>query len=208
MLGMGSRLNNFIRWILYEQPTMARMTLNREFQRLVPEVKKGKVLEIGAGKYNNQRDKIDNGGQYFSFNLLFSEEPDISGDASYMPIKENCIDSIVMLEVLEHIVTPSLVIQECHRVLKPGGTIICSTRFICPQHGAPHDYFRYTSDSIKILFRSFRACKIIKLGSRLHVLIDIASENFSFMRLFNRLFLLFSASSASCYSGLILIAKK
>lgn len=187
---------------------MARMTLDRELKRLIPEMKKGKLLEIGAGKFNNQREKFDNGCQYFSLNLLSSDEPTLSGDACNIPIKDDSIDSIVMLEVLEHIFTPSVVIKECHRVLKPAGTIICSTRFICPQHGAPNDYFRYTPDSIKILFQSFRACKTRKLGSRLHVLIDIASENFSFMRLFNRVFILFPAKPASCYSGLILLAKK
>lgn len=194
--------------MLYEQPTMARLTLNSEFQRLMPEMKRGKILEIGAGKDNNHELMFDGDSQYFSLNLLISEKPNLLGDALDIPLKDNCIDSIVMLEVLEHVTVPATVIKECYRVLKPYGTIICSTRFICPEHGAPNDYFRYTSDSINMMFRSFHSCKILKLGNRLHVLIDIISENPSFLRILNRVFMLFPVKPLSCYSGLILLAEK
>jgi ubiquinone/menaquinone biosynthesis C-methylase UbiE len=44
-----------------------------------------------------------------------------------MPIPDSSIDVIVSFETVEHLARPSLFIQECTRVLAPGGTVIMST---------------------------------------------------------------------------------
>jgi SAM-dependent methyltransferase len=35
-------------------------------------------------------------------------------------------------------------LQEAHRILKPGGVLLCSFPFLYPIHAAPYDYGRYT----------------------------------------------------------------
>ena len=205
---MARKVINFIKWCLFEQPTLGRLTLNRAFKKVLPKLIMGEILEIGAGEYISHLEYLKGNYRYFSLDILLSGKPAIVGDACVMPLKDNSIDSIIMTEVLEHIPIPDLLIQECKRVLKNGGVVVGSTRFIYPQHGAPNDYYRFTEDSITMLFGVFSECKIEKLGNRLHVLIDIITENYHFLRLFNRLLQYIKVKSSTCYSGLLFIAKK
>lgn len=46
------------------------------------------------------------------------------GAAESIPFDSNSMDFIIMDQVLEHVINPSTVINECSRVLKPDGTII------------------------------------------------------------------------------------
>lgn len=69
---------------------------------------------------------------------------DVVADAHALPMEDNTFDTILCTEVLEHLHTPAKAISEMKRVLKPGGTLILTTRFVFPLHDTPHDYFRYT----------------------------------------------------------------
>lgn len=51
----------------------------------------------------------------------------ISGDAAALPFADGAIDSIVILDVLEHLAQPSVALAEAARVLSPGGDLIIST---------------------------------------------------------------------------------
>ena len=86
--------------------------------------------------------------------------------------------------------------------------MIGSTRFMYPQHGAPNDYYRFTTESLELLFSEYSECRIEKLGNRLHVLSDIVTENYYFLRIFNRLIQYIQLKPATCYSGLLFIVKK
>ena len=68
---------------------------------------------------------------------------DIVGDAHDLHmIEDTTYDVILLIEVLEHLHTPSRALSELHRILKPGGKLILSTRFVFPIHDAPGDYYR------------------------------------------------------------------
>lgn len=69
-------------------------------------------------------------------------------------------DGILCTEVLEHLHTPSVAIGEMHRVLKKGGTLLLTTRFIFPLHDVPGDYYRFTRYGLEYLLKDF---KIIEL---------------------------------------------
>jgi len=125
-----------------------------------------------------------------------------------MPFKNDSFDGIIILEVLEHIPTPDLLIKEIMRVIRVGGIMIGSTRFIHPQHGAPNDYYRFTAESLEFLFSEYGECRVEKLGNRLHVLSDIVTENYRFLRIFNRLIQYVQIKPTTCYSGLLFIVKK
>lgn len=51
----------------------------------------------------------------------------VIGDAGRLPFTDECIDVVVAGEVLEHVLHPHLVLTECIRVLRPGGTIVLDT---------------------------------------------------------------------------------
>lgn len=49
------------------------------------------------------------------------------GSAESIPLTDNSIDVIVSFETIEHVTSPSKFLDECARVLRPGGTLIIST---------------------------------------------------------------------------------
>lgn len=207
---MVKRIINFIIWIFSEQPTLARLSLNRAFQEAiqVTQFKPGKILEIGAGVFNSQIENLRARDLYLSLDLCLSNKPTLVGNACAIPLKNECMDTVILLEVLEHIQSPTLLITECMRVLKSGGVLIGSTRFIHSQHGAPDDYYRFTDSSIIMFFVNWSDCKIEKLGNKLCVLVDIITENYRIFRLFNCLLQYVRMKPTTCYSGLMFVAKK
>lgn len=50
--------------------------------------------------------------------------PIIFGDISTLAIKSNSVDTVLLIEVIEHLKTPEDVIHEVFRILKKGGKII------------------------------------------------------------------------------------
>jgi SAM-dependent methyltransferase len=58
-------------------------------------------------------------------------------------------DSILLTDVLEHIVEPQQLWQEMSRVLRPGGVVMLAVPFFYRIHEAPHDYYRYTEFALR-----------------------------------------------------------
>jgi len=89
------------------------------------------------------------------FDIAEGPGVDMVGDAHSLPFKDGEFEQILCTEVLEHLHTPEVAIGEMMRVLKPGGTLLLTTRFIFPIHDAPHDYYRYTKYGLRHLFREW-----------------------------------------------------
>jgi len=87
------------------------------------------------------------------FDIKKGEGVDVVGDAHNLPFGDNKFDAILCTEVLEHLHSPQVAIAEMKRVLKKGGHLILSTRFIFPIHDAPDDFYRYTKYGLKYLFK-------------------------------------------------------
>jgi SAM-dependent methyltransferase len=73
-------------------------------------------------------------------------------DLSEIPVEDERYDRIVLNQVLEHLPAPRRVLAELHRVLKPGGLILCSCPLYFPEHQRPYDYYRYTQYALRMLF--------------------------------------------------------
>lgn len=79
----------------------------------------------------------------------------IIGDAQALGIAGSTFDVVLCTEVLEHLPEPQRAIDEMFRVLKPGGMLLLTTRFLFPIHDAPHDYYRFTKYGLRHLLRNF-----------------------------------------------------
>lgn len=79
---------------------------------------------------------------------MYGASPGIFGDAAKLPFSDETIDTILLLEVLEHLRHPEQALLEAARVLKPGGQLLLTIPFLYPVHDAPHDYQRYTSHGL------------------------------------------------------------
>ena len=80
---------------------------------------------------------------------LYKARPDIFADAAGLPAAAQSCDTVVLLEVLEHIRNPQEALQEAFRVLRPGGHLLLSMPFLYPIHDAPHDYQRMTRHGLE-----------------------------------------------------------
>ena len=97
--------------------------------------------------------------KYFPNRVGFDNEAgpniDVVGDAHGLPFEDEKFDIILCTEVLEHLHSPEIAVSEMKRVLRPGGKLILTTRFIFPLHDVPNDYYRYTKYGLKYLFRDW-----------------------------------------------------
>jgi len=73
-------------------------------------------------------------------------------DLSEIPVPDARYDIVFFSQVLEHISEPAAVLQELHRVLKPGGRIWASAPLFYEEHEQPFDFYRYTQFGLRRLF--------------------------------------------------------
>jgi SAM-dependent methyltransferase len=72
-------------------------------------------------------------------------------------------DYVLSDQVLEHVEgNPQRAVDECHRVLRPGGVAVHTTCFINPIHGAPNDFWRFTPDALSLLHKDWSV--VIEVG--------------------------------------------
>ena len=75
---------------------------------------------------------------------------DFASNATAIPLADNCVDTVIALEMLEHVTHPQEVLSELARILKPGGTVILSVPSAVPRHD-DHDYWRFTAEGLALL---------------------------------------------------------
>ncbi len=76
----------------------------------------------------------------------------IIADLTNVPRETGTYDSILCNAVLEHVQFPDKVMQEMHRLLKPGGYLILCVPFLQPYHPGP-DFRRYSREGMEQLAR-------------------------------------------------------
>lgn len=70
----------------------------------------------------------------------------------HLPFVDEEFDCVASDQVLEHVEgNPLLAVDECFRILKPGGIAVHTTCFINPIHSFPSDFWRFTPDALALL---------------------------------------------------------
>ena len=64
----------------------------------------------------------------------------IISDISNIPVEGGSFDSVLCVEVIEHIPNPILAIKEFQRIIRPGGHLILTAPFNSLTHYAPYHY--------------------------------------------------------------------
>lgn len=110
---------------------------------------RGVVLDIGCGDRWVEK-CLPPGCAYIGLDYLvtgrdmYGSRPDVYGDASVLPIADDSVDTVVILDVVEHLARPREALGEIVRVLRPDGRLLLTMPFLYPIHDAPHDYQRFT----------------------------------------------------------------
>jgi len=141
---------------LFKKIGLTRKINREEFKKFLANYQSdGLTLDIGAGFSPYDEYYKHNFPNRTVLDIAQGHKVDVVGDVHKMEFEDNKFDTILCLEVFEHLKNPFLAAQEIERVLKPGGQLILTTRFIAPIHDAPGDYFRFTKYGLQELFKNF-----------------------------------------------------
>lgn len=66
-----------------------------------------------------------------------------------VPIDDASVDVVLSTQVLEHVADPALYLNECQRVLRPGGRMLLSTHGFMVYHPDPVDLWRWTCEGLR-----------------------------------------------------------
>lgn len=122
------------------------------------------ILDVCAGWEPNLYESIFDGKVYLKQDQMQFDPPtmDFVCDAHQMdPIDSGSIGTVLLLEALEHIRQPQLVVDEIYRILRPGGICVATTVMTFEIHRTPYDYWRFCPDGLSYLFRSFHILEIV-----------------------------------------------
>jgi SAM-dependent methyltransferase len=106
------------------------------------------VLNLGAGP-------TEISDRAINVDIAPYKNVDVIADVHNLPFKADSVGGVISVAMLEHVEQPQKVVAEMHRVLKPGGHIYTLVPFIFGYHSAPSDYFRWTKEGVRVLFRAF-----------------------------------------------------
>ena len=119
-----------------------------------------KILIIGGGEIGNgceilyeysRRKNI----QIEALDVYQSQNCTVIADAHYLPFADSTFDVVIIQAVLEHVVSPEMVVKELYRVLNKDGWVYSETPFLQAVHEGAYDFTRYTKSGHRWLFRSF-----------------------------------------------------
>lgn len=115
----------------------------------------GTVLDVGCGEQKHVAALPEDcdyvGLDYPTTSAWYQGTPGLYGDAQALPIAEEAVDCVLLLDVLEHLPEPARCVREVYRVLKKGGRAITQVPFLYPIHDGPFDFRRWTSHGLRQL---------------------------------------------------------
>lgn len=138
-----------------------------------------KLLDLGGTKTNQRgRFRIPSEANAIVMNVVREKGLDVQGDAAKIPFAVNAFDWVLCSEVLEHVTDSSRVLNEAHRVLAPGGTLVATVPFLFRIHADPIDIARYTEYFLIRTLREsgFSQIRIEKQGLFWSLALDMLRE--------------------------------
>ncbi len=182
MLELQQRAGRFY-YGLFRHP-VARVMKFEKFASYFSELPNGgTVLDYGSGDRPLEpmlAGKFDRyiAADYPATNAAHARRPDVVINTDGLDLPDESVECVVLTEVLEHLYEPKLVLQEIHRLLKPGGTFIGTVPFAMNEHEQPYDFHRYTFFCLKTMFEKtgFEIRRIEYVGDNVGVAIATATR--------------------------------
>jgi len=132
----------------WSSKSISRDILEHKLNRL-PNL--GLVLDVGGGSVYGYE-------KYLKYNKLESVNIDTKAKSTHIAdienkliFKNNLFDTVLCLNVLEHVFHHVQLITEINRILKKGGLLVVYVPCMHHLHSNPYDFYRYSQDSLKRL---------------------------------------------------------
>jgi len=129
---------------------LVRWSATRYLPYLLREVDgKSRILDVGCGSSTI----LPAGFQVTRCDLNPDHLPDLECSALELTVENGSFDAVVHSWVLEHLEDPVRALDECYRVLKPGGVLYLTTNMAWHLHESPRDFFRFTEYGLRSLLK-------------------------------------------------------
>jgi SAM-dependent methyltransferase len=115
------------------------------------------VLDAGAGKTPYKRlfaNALYESADFCQIDQKAYGEITYVCDLTHIPVPDGRYDLVLLTQVLEHVPEPRLVLQEIHRILKPGGALWLTAPLYFEEHEVPYDFYRYTQFGLAYLLNA------------------------------------------------------
>ena len=146
-------------------------TMCRSFMDLEAETfnLKGEVLDAGSKSTNASYYKhIDTSNAKIIFSDINAKDNTILKLNFEEPLQVNSesFDTVIAMNLLEHIFNYHLFLTEVNRILRKGGMLVGCVPFLIPYHADPDDYFRYTHTTINKILKDagFKNIEVNTIG--------------------------------------------
>ena len=88
--------------------------------------------------------------------LIEAPGVDVIADAHQLPmVSDGSVDCVLCVSFLYAARYPSQVVNEIHRVLKPGGIFYVSVPYVFPYCADPGDFYRFSASGLEVLCENF-----------------------------------------------------
>lgn len=128
--------------------SLLRTLMNLELQNCSL---RGRVLDVGGGESPSYFDFLKKEPGAYIENID-GKHVSINFERDSLPYEDNSFEQVILCNVLEHIYNYKFLLSEIRRILKDGGEVIGFVPFLINYHPDPHDYFRYTRESLEKIF--------------------------------------------------------
>jgi len=160
----------------------------RDFIKIIAENVNFKepVYEFGACQYDQSGDadirEFFGGKVFIGCDIQDGKGVDKVLDLHNIDLPDNSVNTIFIIDVIEHVKHPFKAFNEIFRVLKDDGIVVFSSVMDYEIHGNPYDYWRFTPDGFKVLLENFKSKEVFCTGYEKfpHSVIGIGVKNADF----------------------------
>jgi SAM-dependent methyltransferase len=130
---------------VFSQAAGVDATLRRRFpnQRL-------RVIDIGCGSKPYAAAFSDVAYEGADVSITETAELLIDATTQHVAAPDESYHAAVSFQVMEHVADYRTFLQECRRVLLPGGMLFFTVPFAFEFHGVPSDYRRWTHEGLRV----------------------------------------------------------
>ena len=144
---LGNEVFDVYKYSYFEHNWIILKKNNEQITKRLPQIK-GMVYDLGCGMRPFEQDIRRVADEYIGVdwsNTLHGLQADIVADLNKpLPLRMGVADSVVSLQVLEHLSEPQVFLNEAFRLLRSGGRLFLAVPFQWHIHEAPWDFYRYT----------------------------------------------------------------